>query len=144
MIASSYLIQQICKSCRPQKEYIRLFDVTERTAKGRHKTGRTCSKCNGKLQDTIVHFGEKGGLLSPYKWRLATKAASKADVIICLGSSLKVVFKVVLKCICHCLHVSYSEILHIFMFSHHAFKWSYYCSIIQFFRHKSQSPKEPT
>ena len=67
-----------------------MFDVTERTAKGRHKTGRTCIKCGGSLHDTIVHFGEKGGLRSPYKWRQAAKAASKSDLIICLGSSLKV------------------------------------------------------
>ncbi|KAK7507159.1 hypothetical protein BaRGS_00001094 [Batillaria attramentaria] len=81
---------EICKSCKPHKEYIRLFDVTERTAKGRHKTGRTCNKCSGNLSDTIVHFGEKGGLKSPYNWRQAAKAANKADLIICLGSSLKV------------------------------------------------------
>ncbi|KAK7111139.1 uncharacterized protein [Littorina saxatilis] len=81
---------EICKSCKPQKEHLRLFDVTERTSKGRHKTGRTCSKCGGNLYDSIVHFGEKGGLKSPYKWRQAAKAASKSDLIICLGSSLKV------------------------------------------------------
>ncbi|XP_076459567.1 uncharacterized protein LOC143292836 [Babylonia areolata] len=81
---------EICKNCKPQKEYLRLFDVTERTAKGRHKTGRTCSKCGKELVDSIVHFGEKGGLKSPYRWKQAVRAASKSDLIICLGSSLKV------------------------------------------------------
>ncbi len=35
---------QICTECSPQREYMRLFDVTERTAVRRHKTGRTCHR----------------------------------------------------------------------------------------------------
>ncbi|KAL8564015.1 hypothetical protein ACOMHN_024695 [Nucella lapillus] len=81
---------EICKNCRPQKQYLRLFDVTERTAKRRHKTGRMCSKCKGSLTDSIVHFGEKGGLKAPYRWKQAVNAVGKSDLIICLGSSLKV------------------------------------------------------
>ncbi|XP_067673423.1 uncharacterized protein [Haliotis asinina] len=82
-----------CKECKPHREYIRLFDVTERTGVRRHETGRKCHKCNNLLQDTIVHFGEKGGLKSPYRWKEAVKAANNCDLILCLGSSLKLLKK---------------------------------------------------
>ncbi|KAL0161791.1 hypothetical protein M9458_045516, partial [Cirrhinus mrigala] len=70
----------VCDSCSPAREFIRLFDVTERTALHRHGTGRL---------DTIVHFGERGTLEQPLNWKGAAEAAQQADVILCLGSSLK-------------------------------------------------------
>ena len=77
--------------CKPRREYLRLFDVTERTGVRRHSTDRKCHHCNEALYDCIVHFGEKGPLsTSPYNWETAANAAEKADVILCLGSSLKV------------------------------------------------------
>ena len=77
-------------ACIPVREYIRLFDVTERTALHRHTTGRQCAHCGGDLRDTIVHFGERGTLDQPLNWKGAIEAAERSDAILCLGSSLKV------------------------------------------------------
>ncbi|KAL3876652.1 hypothetical protein ACJMK2_034460 [Sinanodonta woodiana] len=84
---------ELCQNCKPAREYIRLFDVTEKTGVRKHHTERDCHVCGKKLKDTIVHFGEKGGLKSPYRWKEAARAANNCDIILCLGTSLKILKK---------------------------------------------------
>ncbi|XP_060063974.1 NAD-dependent protein deacetylase Sirt7-like [Ylistrum balloti] len=81
---------ELCNNCKPPREYVRLFDVTEKTGVRRHSTDRNCHNCKKPLRDTIVHFGEKGGVKTPYRWKEAGKAADNCDLILCLGTSLKI------------------------------------------------------
>ncbi|ODM90810.1 NAD-dependent protein deacetylase sirtuin-7 [Orchesella cincta] len=79
---------EVCVKCG--REFIRLFDVTENTRRHHHKTGRYCYHCGASLIDSVVLFGEKGALRWPLNWAGAEYHVDKADAILCLGSSLKV------------------------------------------------------
>ena len=54
-----------------------------------------CTHCGSQLKDTIVHFGEKGPTdpVPPHHWPAAARFARKADLILCIGSSLKILRK---------------------------------------------------
>lgn len=80
---------EYCSSCSSQ--VWRDFDVSLKSRRHCHETGRRCQCCKeGKLKDTIVHFGETGKLDWPLNWSGAIESARKADLIICFGTSLTV------------------------------------------------------
>lgn len=78
---------ETCAKCK--KKYLR--DFRTRTAKKvrDHKTGRLCAdpQCRGALKDSIVNFGEN---LPQRDLNRAYEHAEKADLCICMGSSLTV------------------------------------------------------
>ena len=71
------------------REYMRDFGV--RNAKGtkEHKTGRKCDdpNCRGDLKDTIINFGEN---LREDILDTGFAHGSEADVMLCVGSSMRV------------------------------------------------------
>ncbi|KAH9554475.1 hypothetical protein CY35_08G065600 [Sphagnum magellanicum] len=76
--------RETCSSCG--KEYFRDFEVETLGCK---PTGRRCSdpECGAKLIDTIVDWEEA---LPPADLKLAEKHSKKADLILCLGTSLQI------------------------------------------------------
>ena len=53
------VFREVCSACA--KEYLRSFDVTEKSSYHRHATPRLCAtrSCRAPLADTIVYFGER-------------------------------------------------------------------------------------
>lgn len=79
---------ETCGKCK--KEYLRDFRVRKSGIKAlEHETDRKCSvkDCGGQLYDSIINFGES---LPKKCLEKAFYESSKADLIVCLGSSLTV------------------------------------------------------
>uniref|UniRef100_A0A915C0H9 protein acetyllysine N-acetyltransferase n=2 Tax=Parascaris univalens TaxID=6257 RepID=A0A915C0H9_PARUN len=81
---------EVCTRCDPPRQFIRPFDVTQKSQFRRHGTGRVCTVCNTELVDTIVHFGEVGRVPWPLNWRGVTSLIDECDLILCVGTSLAV------------------------------------------------------
>ncbi|KAM3725205.1 NAD-dependent protein [Dirofilaria immitis] len=81
---------EVCQHCEPPRQYIRPFDVTEKSQFRRHGTGRMCVVCNNELTDTIVHFGEAGKVPWPLNWTGIISLIDRCDLILCIGTSLAV------------------------------------------------------
>jgi len=77
--------KEYCEKCGA--EYIRAFDVTLKRIE-RH-TGRLCQQqqCDGKLKDSIINFGEN---LPEHELDKATEHTAKAELVVMLGSSMRV------------------------------------------------------
>lgn len=73
-----------CDKC--QTEYFRSFDVG---GIRRQKTGRTCTKsdCTGDLRDTLLDWEDE---LPPQDWSKSQKQCIKSDLVIALGTSLRI------------------------------------------------------
>lgn len=78
---------EICKKCG--KDYMRDFRVRNAQKVHSHITGRNCDdpKCNGRLMDTIINFGEN---LRDEDLDMGFAQGNDADLMLALGSSLRV------------------------------------------------------
>lgn len=78
---------EICKKC--QNIYMRDFRTRNAQKCKTHDTGRKCDnkKCNGDLMDTIINFGEN---LREVDLDTGFNHGQSADVMLCIGSSLRV------------------------------------------------------
>lgn len=76
-----------CTKCG--KKYFRDYKVRNNPEVHNHKTGRKCliTSCRGELVDTIINFNEN---LCEEELDKAFDHSAKADLILCLGSSLRV------------------------------------------------------
>ena len=76
-----------CTTCGAK--YLRDFDVRTARKVHDHQTGRFCDnpKCHGPLVDSIINFGEN---LPTFELEESYRQAEKSDLIIVLGSSLRV------------------------------------------------------
>lgn len=78
---------EICKKCK--NIYMRDFRTRNSQKTNTHDTGRKCDnkKCNGDLMDTIINFGEN---LREVDLDTGFNHGQSADVMLCIGSSLRV------------------------------------------------------
>ncbi|KAL6079563.1 NAD-dependent protein deacetylase sirtuin-7 [Balamuthia mandrillaris] len=78
---------EICERCG--REHYRYFDVMQTVVHSRqHYTGRLCSFCGGRLQDTIVHFSESFRARATRP--LSNYHARTCDLALVMGTSMNV------------------------------------------------------
>jgi NAD-dependent SIR2 family protein deacetylase len=83
--------KEICHTCN--RIYLRNFSTISRTNRqiyrneDRHLTDRKCEDCNVHLYDTTVAFGEN---LPEDELTKATQHSKKADLVLVLGTSMRV------------------------------------------------------
>jgi serine/threonine protein kinase len=75
---------EVCEKC--SKEYIRDYKCKNAKIPSKHNTGRKCD-CGGDLNDILVNLNEP---IPPNSYKTSLKNASKADLILVLGSRLAI------------------------------------------------------
>ena len=78
---------EYCAKCG--KDYMRDFRVRNAQKVHDHYTGRFCT-CGGKLRDSIINFGEYYRQGANQAFDKAATQGELADLMLCLGSSLRV------------------------------------------------------
>eukprot|EP00560_Eucampia_antarctica_P005713 CAMPEP_0197835368 /NCGR_PEP_ID=MMETSP1437-20131217/25523_1 /TAXON_ID=49252 ORGANISM="Eucampia antarctica, Strain CCMP1452" /NCGR_SAMPLE_ID=MMETSP1437 /ASSEMBLY_ACC=CAM_ASM_001096 /LENGTH=336 /DNA_ID=CAMNT_0043440731 /DNA_START=93 /DNA_END=1103 /DNA_ORIENTATION=- len=76
------IFTEICGSC--EKEHFRTFDVGGMSFQ---KTGRQCSDCKSDLRDTLLDWEDA---LPERDWERAQIECEISDLVICLGTSLRI------------------------------------------------------
>ena len=78
---------EICMKCG--REHMRDYRVRTAQRCHDHKTGRKCDTpgCGGDLKDTIINFGES---LNPHILGTAEAVSEQSDLMVCMGSSMRV------------------------------------------------------
>eukprot|EP00330_Aristerostoma_sp_ATCC50986_P007006 CAMPEP_0114581122 /NCGR_PEP_ID=MMETSP0125-20121206/5261_1 /TAXON_ID=485358 ORGANISM="Aristerostoma sp., Strain ATCC 50986" /NCGR_SAMPLE_ID=MMETSP0125 /ASSEMBLY_ACC=CAM_ASM_000245 /LENGTH=395 /DNA_ID=CAMNT_0001773075 /DNA_START=86 /DNA_END=1276 /DNA_ORIENTATION=+ len=78
---------EVCRSKGCGKQYLRDFRTRTAQKVHDHQTSRKCENCGGKLYDSIINFGEN---LPEYELTEGFRQSEKSDLMLCLGSSLRV------------------------------------------------------
>jgi len=76
------LFTEKCENCN--EEYFRSFQIETISFQ---KTGRICCSCGGNLRDTLLDWEDD---LPETDWELAVNHCDSADLVICLGTSLRI------------------------------------------------------
>ena len=79
------IFTEVCDTC--STEYVRSYEIQ---SIGLQYTGRQCTQsscCGGKLKDTLLDWEDP---LPQVEWNKAQLVCSKADLILCLGTSLRI------------------------------------------------------
>jgi mono-ADP-ribosyltransferase sirtuin 6 len=81
------IFTEICDTC--STEYVRSYEIQSIGLQytGRYCTQSSCVGVGGKLKDTLLDWEDP---LPQVEWNTAQSVCSKADLILCLGTSLRI------------------------------------------------------